>query len=69
MVEATCTACGLRLLVIPPTIREEIHEELLDDVEAHVAGISTPEGQRLVIADASGFTCPVCGARGDTPSA
>ena len=47
--------------MIPSALRREISEELRDDVEAHVAGLTTADGKRLVIADETGhFMCPVC---------
>jgi hypothetical protein len=68
MVGAICTACGVQVLVIPSALREEIAEEMRDEVEAHVAGLSTSDGKRLAIADQAGrFTCPVCGTRGQAP--
>jgi len=70
MVGVSCSACGVQVLVIPAAMRDEIHEDLRDEVEAHVAGILTADGKRLVIADETGhFTCPVCRARGEAPPA
>jgi len=69
MVDVTCSACGVHVMIIPSVMRREISEEMVDEVEAHVAGLKTSDGERLVIADDTGhFTCPVCGARGTAPS-
>jgi hypothetical protein len=69
MVDVRCGDCGVEVIVIPSALRDEINEELLDEVEAHVAGMTTSDGKRLVIADETGqFACPVCGALGDAPA-
>jgi predicted RNA-binding Zn-ribbon protein involved in translation (DUF1610 family) len=68
MVDVTCASCGVQVLVIPSAMRQEISDEMVDEVEAHVAGLTTSDGKRLVIADDTGhFTCPVCGTRGNAP--
>jgi predicted RNA-binding Zn-ribbon protein involved in translation (DUF1610 family) len=68
MVDMRCSDCGVEVLVIPSALRREIDEEMRDEVEAHVSGLTTPDGKRLVIADETGhFTCPVCGTVGVAP--
>ena len=68
MVDVTCASCEVQVLVIPSAMRREINAEMVDEVEAHVAGLSTSDGKRLVIADDTGhFACPVCGTRGNAP--
>ena len=68
MVGVTCSACGVQVMIIPSEMRQEINEGMVDEVEAHVAGLKTSDGKRLVIADDTGhFTCPVCGTRDSAP--
>jgi hypothetical protein len=68
MVDLRCSSCGVEVFVIPSAYRREIDEELRDEVEAHVAGLTTSDGKRHVIADETGhFTCPVCGTLGEVP--
>ena len=66
MVDLRCSDCGVEVVVIPSALRREINAEMRDEVEAHVSGLMTSDGKRLVIADEAGrFTCPVCGSEGE----
>jgi hypothetical protein len=68
MVDVRCSDCGVAVVVIPSALRCGVDEELRDEVEAHVSGLVTSDGKRLVIADETGhFICPVCGTRGEAP--
>jgi transcription elongation factor Elf1 len=60
---ATCENCGIRLVIVPPTIG---HVKLPEDAPETVQLPDVPEHARLVEAKEDGrFACPACGAEGE----